>query len=369
MSESRPCAELTSRERVRRTLEFEGPDRAPRDLWALGTVLNQKTADLDAVLARFPGDISSAPVVWGKGQRAKILSAAGDDRGDAPPVQVGAGKELRHQIAAACLVGRYVDEWGSVWEVLEPGLVGEVVEPALAEWSALASYTLPYEILAGLDVAPSLAFYEETDEFVVAHSTVQPFQRLMFLRGFENLMLDLGYRIKELLTLLEQIHAYYVQELELLVAVAADAIMFKDDWGSETSLLISPEQWRQMFKPLYADYSRIIHEAGKFVFYHSDGYIADIYPDLIEVGVDAINSQLFCMDIEEVAAQHKGAVTFWGEIDRRMLAFGTPDDVRAAVGRVRRALDDGRGGVIAQLEWGNDTPRENVEAAFEAWLT
>jgi hypothetical protein len=35
---------------------------------------------------------------------------------------------------------------------------------------------------------------------------------------------------------------------------------------------------------------------------------------------------------------------------------------------VRRALDDGQGGVIAQLEWGNDTPRENVEAAFEAWL-
>jgi uroporphyrinogen-III decarboxylase len=265
------------------------------------------------------------------------------------------------------MVGRYIDEWGSEWEVLEPGLVGEVIQPALADWSGLDSYIPPDELLDDLDVSPSLACYEGTDKFVVAHSTVQPFQRLMFLRGFENLMLDLGYRSAELLHLLQIIHKYYVRELQLLASVAADAIMFKDDWGTENSLLISPQQWRQLFKPLYAEYCRIIHDAGKFVFFHSDGHIAAIYPDLIEVGVNAINSQLFCMDIEGLAAQHKGAITFWGEIDRRLLAFGNPDDVRAAVERVRRALDDGQGGVIAQLEWGNDTPQENVEAAFEAW--
>jgi hypothetical protein len=38
------------------------------------------------------------------------------------------------------------------------------------------------------------------------------------------------------------------------------------------------------------------------------------------------------------------------------------------VRRVRAALDDGQGGVIAQCEWGNDVPRENIEAVFEAWL-
>ena len=367
MNENPPADTMTSRERVRKTLTFEVPDRVPRDLWALGTVLSRHKPELDAVLTRFPGDITSAPVSWGRSRRAKLLTEE-SDRDDAPSVQVGAGKELRHQIAAACLVGRYTDEWGSMWEVLEPGLVGEVIEPALADWSALASYNLPYELLDELDVAPSLPFYEQTDRFVVAHSTVQPFQRLMFVRGFENLMLDLGYRSAGLLSLLEMIHEYYVQELRLLALVSADAIMFKDDWGAEISLLISPQQWRQMFKPLYAEYCRMIHEAGKFVFFHSDGYITPIYPDLIEVGVDAINSQLFCMDIEGLAAGHKGAITFWGEIDRRLLAFGTPGDVRAAVRRVRRALDDGQGGVIAQLEWGNDTPRENVEAAFEAWL-
>ena len=108
----------------------------------------------------------------------------------------------------------------------------------------------------------------------------------------------------------------------------------------------------------------MIHAAGKFAFFHSDGHISAIYGDLIEVGIDAINSQLFVMDIEELARLYKGKVTFWGEIDRQyVLPFGTPAEVREAVMRVRRALDDGTGGVIAKCEWGKYDPKENMEAA------
>jgi hypothetical protein len=143
-----------------------------------------------------------------------------------------------------------------------------------------------------------------------------------------------------------------------------------DDWGSQTSLLISPDMWRDMFKPLYKDYCDLIHAAGKKVFFHSDGCIFDIYEDLIEIGVDAINSQLFCMDIEEIGQRFKGRITFWGEIDRQqVLSFGSVQDVFKAVGRVRRALDDGTGGVIAQCEWGTRNPSENIRAVFEAWTT
>jgi uroporphyrinogen decarboxylase len=107
----------------------------------------------------------------------------------------------------------------------------------------------------------------------------------------------------------------------------------------------------------------------EFVFFHSDGHIAAIHPDLIEIGVDAVNSQLFCMDIEDLGCRFKGPITFWGEIDRQhILPFGTAEEIHAAVRRVRAALDDGRGGVFAQCEWGNDVSAENVAAVFEAWL-
>ena len=197
----------------------------------------------------------------------------------------------------------------------------------------------------------------------------RPFERLQFVRGTENTFIDLAYGTPEIRKLIEMIHEFYLEDVKAWAESNVDAVFLMDDWGAGRALLVSPEMWRSVFGPLYREYCDIIHDAGKFVFFHSDGHIASIYPDLIEIGVDAINSQLFCMDIEALAAQHKGKIALWGEIDRQqVLAFGTPEDVRAAVHRVRRAFDDGRGGLIAQCEWGNDTPRENVEAVFEAWL-
>ena len=191
---------------------------------------------------------------------------------------------------------------------------------------------------------------------------------MQFLRGSENLYLDLAYGPAELYRLRDMLHAFALQELERWCATAVDGIGWMDDWGSMRGLLISPETWREVFKPLYAEYCRVVHAAGKFTFFHSDGNIEAIIPDLVEIGIDALNAQLFCMDIEGLARRHRGQITFWGELDRQTtLPFGTPQEVRRDVHRVRRALDTGAGGVIAELEWGNDVPMENVIAAFEAW--
>ncbi len=85
--------------------------------------------------------------------------------------------------------------------------------------------------------------------------------------------------------------------------------------------------------------------------------------------VDALNSQLFCMDIEALGRLYKGQITFWGELDRQqVLVFGSTEDVHKAVQRVRTALDDGAGGVIAQCEWGLNVPYANIQAVFDAWL-
>jgi hypothetical protein len=372
MEETSTPDETTSRERVRRTLAFLPVDRAPRDLWLAPATQRRRRAEVNDVLRRFPLDIARAPVHWGQSTRARILSLQQGETDDVESdasqgVGVGA-EEFRSVFAAQCLVGTFRDEWGSEWRSLEAGVIGEVYRPAVADWAALASYAPPYELLNGLDVRPSHAAYARSDQFVIAHSAVQPFQRLMFLRGLEQLLMDIGSDSPELHVLLRLIHEYNLRELHLLSAVSADAIAFKDDWGTQTSLLISPRSWRRLFKPLYAEYCQIIHSAGKKAFFHSDGCISSIYPDLIEVGIDAINSQLFCMDIEALSRVAKGKITLWGEIDRQnVLARGAPADVRAAVQRVRSAFS-GDGGLIAQCVWGGDTPTENVNAVFEAWL-
>jgi hypothetical protein len=332
---------MTSRERVIRALRFENPDRVPRDLWYLPGVEMFRKKELEEVLKKYPTDFTTPKYRYGRSKRAK---------------------------GTAGLVGEYVDAWGCVWRVAEPGVVGEVKEPPLKEWSALKNYQLPWELLEEADLSEVNKSCAETDKFVKVGTEVRPFERMQFLRGTENLFLDLAYGVREVFILRDMLHNFFLKEMEMWAKTDVDGVSFMDDWGSQNSLLISPKLWREFFKPLYKDYCDILHSHNKFVFFHSDGHIEAIYPDLIEIGIDAINSQLFCMNIEELGRRYKGKITFWGEIDRQyILPFGTVEEVKSAVRRVRKALDTGRGGVIAQCEWGVKDPRENIEAVFEEW--
>jgi uroporphyrinogen decarboxylase len=332
---------MTSRERVIKTLNFESVDRAPRQLWALPGIPMFRMDELNEVLEEFPSDFGGPQVQYGVSKRAS---------------------------GTPNVVGENTDDWGSVWHVGEPGVIGEVKVAPLDDWSALAEYLPPYEILDNADFSLVNKSCEESDLFILAGTHTRPFERLQFLRGTEKIFMDLAYGTKEVNTLIEMIHDFSIREMQMWADTDVDGVSFMDDWGSQTSLLISPAMWREIFKPLYKDYCDILHAKGKYVFFHSDGLIESIYPDLIEIGINAINSQLFCMDIEGLGEKYRGKITFWGEIDRQhILPLGTTDDVRAAVRRIRKALDHGNGGVIAQCEWGIDAHKENIKAVFDEW--
>jgi len=350
---------VNSRERVRRALTFQHPDRAPRELWVLMATDMLRMDEVNAVLERFPPDITYPTAEGGWNFRQvrhhgpHVFRYGRSERARGTPYQAGG----------------YVDAWGTPWEVGEVGVTGEVKHPPLADWSALARYAPPREMLDGANWDDVNRFCDETEQFVIAAGVNNPFERMQWLRGTEQVFTDLAWGSAELLRLRDLVHDFFMREIELWCKTNVDAIKIQDDWGAQNALLIRPQMWRDVFKPLYADYCRLIRAAGKFVFMHSDGHISDIYPDLIEVGVDALNSQLFCMDIEELARKHRGQITFWGELDRQyVLPFGTPDDVRRAVRRVRRAMDSGEGGAIAQMQFGKYDPLANIVAAYEAWM-
>jgi len=332
---------MDSRERVIRTLEFSSPDRAPRQVWPLPAINLFRQGELDKLLSRYPMDFDAPSGSYGPAERAR-------------------GEAHRR--------GEYVDAWGCVWHALEDGVVGEVRGLPLANWSALDTYSPPWEIIDGADLSDVNRSCSESSKFIIASTETRPFERMQFLRGTENVFMDLAYGVQEACRLRDMLHDFFVRDIQMWAKTDVDAVSFMDDWGSQTSLLISPEVWRSFFKPLYKDYCDIIRGSGKYVFFHSDGFIEDIYPDLIEIGVSAVNSQLMCMNVERLAAQHKGRITFWGEVDRQHAQpYGTPEDCRAVVRRVRKALDDGAGGLIAQCEWGTLDPFENIDAIFDEW--
>ena len=331
---------MTSRELVRHTLEFQQTARVPRQLWSLPIARLVYGDKVDDLMRRFPDDIVGAQY---------HMPADANIQGN--PYEVG----------------KHRDEWGCVFENAQPGVIGQVKHPILDDWSRLAHFRPPFHLLKrGMEnVNRSVA---ESDRFVISNCIARPFERMQFLRGSQNLYVDIADRSREFFLLRDMVHDYYCRDTEEWAKTDVDAIFFMDDWGAQESLLISPDAWQELFKPLYDDYCRIAHDAGKYVFMHSDGYIFDIYMDLIEIGVNAINSQLFTMDIEEIGKQFKGRITFWGEIDRQHI-LPSPDVeiARRAVRRVADALYDGQGGVIAQFEFGAAARIENAYAIFEEW--
>jgi hypothetical protein len=332
---------MTGRERVKAALNFGKPDRIPRDLWALPYISLFRQDELDEVLEKYPGDISR------------------------PEMSPGSNAEELKRFRKP---GLYEDEWGSVWRVGEPGVLGEVRKPVVEDWSDMPSFNPPWETIEDRDLEAINESCAEQDEFMLSAVSARPFERLQFCRGTENVYLDLAMQSDRLMKLLNKIHDFYLEDVQNWASSDVDGVFMMDDWGTNQSLLISPEKWREIFKPLYQEYCDIIHESGKYAFFHTDGFIEPIFGDLIEVGMDAINSQLFCMNIEELAKKYRGKVTFWGEIDRQhVLPFGGPKAVCEAVNRVHKALGGEEGGVIAQCEWGKDNPRGNIEAVFKAW--
>ena len=329
----------TSRELVTETLGFRSPSRIPRQLWLLPWAERTYPSELAAIRAKYPDDIVDAPRAL-----KTPLKTTGDEY--AP--------------------GVYVDEWGCRFESRQAGIIGEVKDPIIKDWNEAASLRVPEERLT-LDCPRVDAFCRSSEAFVLARTIVRPFELLQFLRGSENLYLDLTDRPAELFRLIERIHGFYRAELELWAETAVDALFCADDWGSQRALLISPALWREVFKPLYADYAAIARRHGKYFFMHSDGFIMDIFPDLIEIGVDAVNSQIFCMDVAELGRRFAGRITFWGEIDRQhLLPYGTTSDIAAAVKQAKDALFRA-GGVIAQCEFGIGARPENVATVFETW--
>ncbi len=335
----------TSREIVRRALRFESPERLPRQLWALPWAEQHQPAALAELRRRWPSDFGGCAQVYRPSPRVS-------------------GQP--HEI------GRYVDAWGCVFTNIQAGVIGEVREPLLENLSDWRERLRPpYETLPENPAAARDAVnraYAQTELFVGAGCCPRPWERYQFLRGTENAMIDVAEAEDDFRAALQAIHEFHLKELEFWVATDVDSIHFMDDWGAQNQLLISPAAWREFFKPLYRDYIDLAHAHGKFAFMHSDGHIAAIYPDLVELGLDALNSQLFCMDLAELGRIAKGRMTFWGEIDRQhVLTAADPQVGRDAVRLVARHLYDPRGGLIAQFEIGPGAHGPTAVAIMEEW--
>jgi len=331
---------MNSRELVYQALEFEGPKRAPRQQWTLPWAENHYPEELKSIRSDFPDDIIGAP---------------------------GFNKEYPKTVGEPHEIGVFVDHWGCKFTNVQRGVIGEIKEALIQgeNFEDIDKLRIPVENLT-IDIGKVNEFCANTDKFVLAGACPRPFERLQFLRKTDQLYVDLIVQSDGLKELIRRMHNYYCSLLEVWAKTDVDALMFMDDWGSQRGLLINPKLWVSIFKPIYKDFIDIAHTHDKKIFMHSDGHILAIYPHLIELGLDAVNSQLFCMGLENLKP-FRGKITFWGEIDRQhLLPEGTLEDIENAVKSVKEALWS-NGGCIAQCEFGAGAKPENVRKVYETW--
>ena len=241
-------------------------------------------------------------------------------------------------------------EWGFEWEHLENALLmGQPKRPVLEDWSELKSFVPP--AAARVDrfaAARELMSRFGTDRFYKANFSLSGFAVLTMLRGFENVMLDMYLEREHLEDLSDVIFGFENEVIRLAAEHKFSAIGLADDWGSQSSLLISPELWREIFKPRYKKQIELAHSLGLLVYLHSCGYIIDIIGDLIEIGLDILNpGQPDINGIEELGERFGGKICFACSVSYQTTGvMGSHSDIKAQIADYIRCFSSYNGGLI-----------------------
>jgi uroporphyrinogen decarboxylase len=218
--------------------------------------------------------------------------------------------------------------------------------------------------------------HENTDRAIVGNLWVHVFAAGQALRGFEQFMVDLVLDKPLVHHLLGRLVDCYEQRVGRYVDAVGDCctiIQVNDDLGTQSGLQLSLPLYREMIRPYHARLWGLVKElSGKPLLLHSCGSIHDVIPDLIEIGVDAINPVQVSaanMDSATLKREFGRDLTFWGGgcDTQTVLARGTPRGVRDEVRRRCGDLAPGGGFVFCQVHnIQPDVPPENVMAMYEA---
>jgi len=211
----------------------------------------------------------------------------------------------------------------------------------------------------------------QNDGYFVSGGVAHIFETAWQLRGMDKLFLDMTLNPDLAAAIFDHITDIKCFVARRMAEANVDCLHLGDDVGMQDRLMMSPDTWRQWLKPRLA---KVIASARAVkpdvhAFYHSDGYIEPIIPDLIEVGVTILNPvQPECMDPVKLKKQYGDRLAFWGTIGTQTtMPFGTPDEVRKTVKERIETVGKGGGLLLAPthvLE--PDVPWENIVAFFEA---
>lgn len=276
----------------------------------------------------------------------------------------------------------FYDDWGIGQVESDPGTWFPAIHPLTEADTieAIESYPWP-----DMDDPTRVAhvreearkLHEETNYAVIGTPWLLfPFERANAMQRMDKFMLNMGRRpefakalLQKTASLCKRLMGHFLEE----AGGYLDIIKIGDDLGTQTSLMISPKMYRELLKPIHADYIQFIKERTKAkLFFHTDGDVFNLIPDFIEIGVDILNpiqtSAGKMSNLAELKKLYGDKLTFCGGVDtHRILPFGTPEEVATEVKRVAEILGPGGGYMLASVHTiMNDVSAANVLAMVDA---
>lgn len=245
-----------------------------------------------------------------------------------------------------------------------------------ADIKELEDYPLPdyYDKRCWEHLEKEVTEYHARDLAVSGFLEMTMFEVAWQIRGIENFLMDLYFKPDWVELLLDRILEIRLFMAEKLTRVGVDVLKLGDDIGTQHGMMIPVKQWRQFFKPRL---TKIIQHVKKlnpsiYIFYHSDGNVAEVIPDLMDAGIDILNPiQPECLDPVMVKSRYGNKLTLWGTIGTQsVLPFGTLKDVEENVKERLNTLKAGGGLVLEPTHVIEpEVPVENLIAYVEAVKT
>lgn len=260
------------------------------------------------------------------------------------------------------------DEFGSIWGRLDGFSKGEVIRGALENgWIHADDYHLPDFYT---DPHSYLHLSHSSNEvylskFVLGGLPGFPFSIMRKLRRMENFLMDTILAKAKVLEISGRVEEMLSGMIEIYGNLGfVDGVVFAEDWGTQNALLISPESWRELFKPAFRRLIESAHRNNLLVLMHSCGYIYDIITDLIEVGVDALQlDQPELMGVERLSENFGGKIAFWCPVDiQKIMQGGDRKLIEESAVRMMDRFGEFGGGFIAK-----DYPQWDVIGVKSEW--
>ena len=362
-----PQDRMTPRERWLAVLNRQKPDRIPMDYWATpeATEKLMKYLGCENVQSLFERLHIDHPVTV-------------HPRYIGPPLADGSnGSTIDLVTGTTWTPGAGADIYGNRFREVDygSGVYLECTYHALAQYRSIEEiedkYTWP--TLDDWDYSVIPKQIKGFEEYPIMGGGSEPFLVYKYLRGDVQALIDLIENPEMVHYCLDKIFDLcYENTLRIYEQIPGKVMLtyVAEDFGGQEDLMYSPAHIREFLIPRMKRIIDLAHEAGAFVFHHSDGAIRRIIPDMIEAGIDILNPiQWRCkgMEREGLKRDFGDKLIFHGGVDNQYtLAFGSEEEVRQEVRDNIRILGEGGGYILAPCHNIQAvSPPENIVAMYE----